>query len=295
MAVYAIGDVQGCWDDLRALLRRLDFDPDRDRLWMVGDLVNRGPNSLAVLRYVKGLGNTAVTVLGNHDLNLLAVAHADRGIRRKDTLGQVLEAPDRDELLDWLRRRPLLHHDAGLGYTMIHAGLPPQWDLAAAQRGAKEVEAVLRGPDFAELLRTMYGNLPNLWSDSLKGWERLRFIINCLTRMRYCDPDGRLDLTHTGPPGTQPSPLLPWFEVPTRASRTLRLVFGHWAALGLRLAPGIHGLDSGCLWGGRLSALRLDARDSDLGARLTQQDCRGALKPDIPVQPRSSSRPAAAG
>ncbi|MFN2309331.1 MAG: symmetrical bis(5'-nucleosyl)-tetraphosphatase [Gammaproteobacteria bacterium] len=274
MAVYAVGDLQGCHDELRRLLDQLRFDPARDRLWLAGDLVNRGPRSLEALRFVRDLGAAAVTVLGNHDLHLLAAAaHAER-LKPQDTLDAILGAPDRDELLDWLRRRPLLHHDAALGYTLIHAGLPPQWDLALATACAREVEDQLRSDAYAEYFAHLYGNQPTQWSEQLRGWERLRFITNCLTRLRYCSPDGHLALTHKGAPGSQPPPLRPWFELPERRSRGLRIVFGHWSTLGPREDPGIYPLDSGCVWGGQLTALRLDGPPA-----WTHLPCPGALAP----------------
>lgn len=259
MAVYAIGDVQGCYDSLQYLLERLQFDPTADTLWFTGDLVNRGPASLATLRFVKGLGERAITVLGNHDLHLLAVAEGLQPANGKDeTLGEVLAAPDREALLAWLRTRPLLHTDAALGATLIHAGLPPQWDLAAARARAGEVEAVLRGPDYREFFRHMYGDQPDRWVESLHGWERLRFIVNCFTRLRYCTAEGVLCLGHKGPPGTQPAECLPWFDCPDRRSAGTRIVFGHWSTLGLQLRDDVCALDTGCLWGGELTALRVD-------------------------------------
>jgi bis(5'-nucleosyl)-tetraphosphatase (symmetrical) len=261
MASYAIGDIQGCYDELRALLAKLDFDPDHDRLWLVGDLVNRGPKSLEVLRFVADLGPAAVCVLGNHDLHLLAADAGARTLRTNDTLQRVLDAPDREELIEWLRRRPLLHHDAELGYTMVHAGLAPQWDLGAAQAHAREVEALLRGIDYRRLLFNMYGDQPDRWSEDLEGWERARVIVNCLTRLRYCDAQGRMDMKANGPPSAQPAGLMPWFEVPDRRSRDLKLVFGHWSALGYHRAPGVIALDSGCVWGNALTAIRLDGDD----------------------------------
>lgn len=260
MATYAIGDVQGCYDELLALLERMAFDPVNDRLWFVGDLVNRGPQSLQVLRWVKNLDPPAHCVLGNHDLHLLAVAAGHERYGRNDTFRDVLTAPDRDELLDWLRRLPLLHHDSATGYTMVHAGLPPQWDLAQASACAAEVEAVLRGPAYGEFLMQMYGDEPRAWSDSLSGVARLRFITNCLTRLRFCDAQGVLALHEKGPPGSQPAPWLPWFEVPERRSRNLHILFGHWSALREYSAPGLDALDTGCVWGGNLSALRLDGK-----------------------------------
>lgn len=260
MAVYAIGDVQGCYDQLRALLDRLGFDPQRDRLWLAGDLVNRGPSSLQTLRFIKGLGQHAIAVLGNHDLHALAVAAGCAPQRRSDHLDDVLSAPDRDELLDWLRARPLLHHDARLGYTLIHAGLPPQWDLQTAQRCAAQVEEMLRGPRYREFFEHMYGNQPDRWSETLRGWDRLRFIVNCFTRLRYCDDDGVLHLGSSGPPGTQPAPFQPWFAARRRASADLRIVFGHWSTLTLEPHEheNVYPLDTGCLWGRSLTAMRLD-------------------------------------
>ncbi len=258
MAIYAIGDVQGCFNELQALLKEIGFHVNRDRLWFTGDLVNRGPKSLEVVRFVKNLAGDAVTVLGNHDLHLLAVAEGSDRYRYNDTFDDVLNAPDGDELLDWLRHRPLLHHDAKLGYTLIHAGLPPQWDLAQAEACASEVEAVLRGRRYGEYFEHMYGDRPDLWSDDLSGWERLRFITNCFARMRYCDNAGRLALEEKGAPGTQPEGYMPWFAAPGRRSAGLKIIFGHWSTLGGCTGPGIYPLDSGCVWGGNLTALRLD-------------------------------------
>ena len=258
MAVYAIGDVQGCYNELIELLAQIEFDPDNDRLWFVGDLVNRGPGSLEVLRFVKGLGDSAVSALGNHDLHLLAIAAGTREPGPGDTFDAILAAPDRTELIDWLRRCPLLHHDAALGCTMLHAGLPPQWDLGQAADCAAEVEAVLRSNDHVAFLRDMYGGKPDLWSKDLRGTDRLRFILNCFTRLRFCDAEGRIHLKEKGSPFGRSDGLVPWFDVPGRASKGLRLVFGHWSTLGRYDAPGVHALDSGCVWGGALTALRLD-------------------------------------
>jgi bis(5'-nucleosyl)-tetraphosphatase (symmetrical) len=262
VAVFAIGDVQGCHDDLMRLLERIDFDPAEDRLWFVGDLVNRGPASLQVLHFVRGLGDRAVCVLGNHDLHLLAVAAGTARLRKNDTLDKVLAAPDRDEHLDWLRRRPMLHHDAALGYTLVHAGLPPQWDLALAQACAHELETALRGPDHAAFFRQMYGDEPRLWDPRLTGMDRLRFIVNCFTRLRYCTAAGELDLKPKGAPGTQPQGFLPWYEVPGRLSAGLHVLFGHWSTVGEVRGHNAYALDSGCVWGGRLTAFRLDGDDS---------------------------------
>lgn len=263
MPTYAIGDIQGCCDEFEQLLDRLSFDPAHDRLWLVGDLVNRGPRSLDVLRKVKALQDAAVVVLGNHDLHLLALAlSSQEKPRRKDTLDEILAAPDRDELLHWLRHRPLLHHDAALGWTMIHAGLPPQWDFATAVCCARELEAALRDLDAArELFEHMYGDQPDRWQDSLRGMDRLRFITNCLTRLRFCNDDGRLELKYKGRLDQAPPHLKPWFRVPGRRSRDMRIVCGHWSALGYHDGDGVLSIDTGCVWGASLCAVRLDRRE----------------------------------
>lgn len=259
MAFYAIGDVQGCFDELMRLLERLSFSDHDDYLWFTGDLVNRGPKSLDTLRFIKSLGTHAVTVLGNHDLHLLAVAQGhERYHHKKDTLREILRAPDRAELVDWLRHRPLMHYDATLGFALIHAGLPPQWDVRQALDAAAEVERALRADDYAAYLGEMYGNEPDQWSENLRGGERLRFIINCFTRLRFCDARGRLALEEKGAPGSVPAPWLPWFAMQGRRSADVKIVFGHWSTLGLYSGDNVYALDSGCLWGGALSALRLD-------------------------------------
>lgn len=262
MAIYAIGDIQGCCDEFEALLAQLRFDPARDRLWLTGDLVNRGPRSLDVLRLVRDLGPAAITVLGNHDLHLLAAALTPgQRLKPQDTLGAIFAAPDRDELLNWLRSLPLLHHDATLGYTMIHAGLPPQWDLTTAQACANELEQALRDDErCTELFAHMYGDRPNRWSDDLRGVERLRFITNCLTRLRFCRADGRLELKFKGKVDSAPADVMPWFRVPQRRSRDLRIVCGHWSALGYHDGDGVLSIDTGCVWGEKLCAVRLDRR-----------------------------------
>lgn len=261
MAVYAIGDVQGCYDPLQRLLAELNFDPAADRLWFAGDLVNRGPQSLPVLRLVHSLGDRAVTVLGNHDLTLLAVAEGYRQAKHKDSFHSILEAPDRDTLLGWLRRRPLLHHDPALGFTLVHAGIPPQWDLPQARSCAGELEKTLQGAEYGSFLANMFGSEPRRWRDDLEGFDRLRYIVNGFTRMRFCAVDGALNFAEKGAPGRQPAHLLPWFQVPGRRNAGINIVFGHWAALGYYRAAGLYGLDSGCVWGGRLTALRLDTPD----------------------------------
>jgi bis(5'-nucleosyl)-tetraphosphatase (symmetrical) len=258
MAWYAIGDIQGCAAAFDALLRSLSFRRSRDRLWLVGDLVNRGPDSLGVLRKVMSLGRSVTTVLGNHDLHLLAAVAGGRDLSPSDTFGDVLAAPDAREIIDWLRHRPLLHYDATTRRVLVHAGIPPFWSLATARREAREVERALRGPRWRHALRSMYGNQPSKWREDLDSEDRRRYTINALTRMRYCDKRGRLEFRHSGPPGSQPKGLMPWFEVPDRPTNGLEIVFGHWAALGLVRREGITALDSGCVWGGSLTAVRLD-------------------------------------
>ena len=276
MAIFAVGDIQGCYDDLRRLLDRLAFNPAEDQLWLTGDLVNRGPKSLETLRFVKGLGERAVSVLGNHDLHLLAVARGHARLRPNDTLDAVLAAQDRDDLLHWLLQRPLLHHDAALGYTLVHAGLPPDWTLETAQACAHELESVLRGPDLDAFLAQMYGDQPDRWSPGLAGMDRLRFIVNSFTRLRFVGPEHRIDLRHKGAPGSQPPGFVPWFDVPERASAGLHILFGHWSTLGEVSGHTVYALDSGCVWGGRLSALRLDGDDS---GGWYSVECPGAQRP----------------
>jgi len=258
MARYAIGDVQGCCDELKALLRRCDFSSDRDELWFVGDLVNRGPQSLETLRFVRALGANATVVLGNHDLHLLALAF---GSKRKhkdgDTLDEVLEAPDRDQLLEWLLGRPLVVFDEPRGEFLVHAGLVPEWAPRFAAKLAREVEAVLRD-DARTLFDAMYGNKPEKWQDGLRGMDRLRFVINVFTRMRFVRRDGTVDLKMKGVPGQQPPDYLPWFDVPERASREVRVVCGHWSTLGFLRRRDVLALDTGCVWGGALTAVNLD-------------------------------------
>ena len=274
MAHYAIGDLQGCHAEFVALLERLRFEPGRDRLWLTGDLVNRGPDSLAVLRTVKSLGPAVTVVLGNHDLHLLAVAFAPKTVKRREReLEAVLEAPDAAELLDWLAARPMLHRDAALGWTLIHAGVPPQWSLGEAESCAREVERALR-KDPAAMLEDMYGDGPDRWSPELKGASRLRFIVNCLTRLRFVDRKGRLLLTYKGSIADAPAGSLPWFRHPERATRDDRLVFGHWSALGYLAEPGLRALDTGCVWGGSLTAVRLDRE-----AEPVRLPCRGVRRP----------------
>jgi bis(5'-nucleosyl)-tetraphosphatase (symmetrical) len=231
------------------------FNEQSDQLWFAGDLVNRGPKSLETLRFVKSLGPAAITVLGNHDMHLLAAACAEKSTHQKDTLSQVLDAPDREELIDWLRHRPLFHCNDD--FCLVHAGLPPQWDLKKAQKMAFLAEKTLTSPDYRIFLKQMYGNKPNIWSANLKGNRKLRFIINCFTRMRFCDAEGRLDFANSGPLGSQPKNLFPWFEAPNRKNAELRVIFGHWSTLGYYEGSNCYAIDTGCLWGGKLTALKL--------------------------------------
>jgi bis(5'-nucleosyl)-tetraphosphatase (symmetrical) len=258
MAVYAIGDIQGRFDELERLLDHLSFDSSTDQLWFTGDLVNRGPKSLATLRFVKSLGDRAITVLGNHDLHLLAVSEGLQTLRKKDTLDEILDAPDAPDLLLWLRHRPILHYDQGLNTLMVHAGLPPQWTLKRARKCARKVEKELRGDKYKDYLANMYGNKPNQWSEDLSGMDRLRFATNVFTRMRYCTPEGEMDFEHKLAPGTQPDSLVPWFQVLERRSIETKIVFGHWSTAGYRIENNAIALDTGCIWGGSLTALRID-------------------------------------
>jgi len=259
VAVYAIGDVQGCAAELDALLEKLEFDPRRDRVWFVGDLVNRGPASLDVLRRVEALGEAAIVVLGNHDLHLLAVARGDAPLKASDrSLEEILEAPDRERLLDWLQGRPMLHHDPTLGVTLLHAGLPPQWDLPTAIACAQELETALRSQHGDAFYRRMYGNEPDRWREDLDGPARLRFIVNCLTRLRVCDAQGRIALGFKGRLDEIPPGLMPWFRVPGRRSAGQRIVCGHWSAIGYLDDHDVLSIDTGCVWGGTLTAQRLD-------------------------------------
>jgi len=257
---YAIGDVQGCSDELQALIARLNFSADRDQIYFVGDLVNRGPASLQVLRFVRSLGDNAVVVLGNHDLHLLAVVHGVRRSRKSDTLDDVLTAPDRDELLEWLITRPMAHTHTqrdGRADLIVHAGLIPQWTVDITLALARDVESALRN-DPSRVFDHMYGDEPDRWSDDLGETDRLRFTINVLTRLRVCAADGRIDLKWKGKPPPSNSPYQPWFDIDQRQSRDTRVIFGHWSALGFVQRNGVVGLDSGCVWGGSLTAFDLD-------------------------------------
>lgn len=272
MAIYAIGDIQGCYDDLRRLLDKINFDQHKDQLWFAGDLVNRGPKSLETLRFVKALGSSAVTVLGNHDMHLLAASCKQKKLNSKDSLKQILTAPDREELLFWLRHQPLFHYNED--FCILHAGLPPQWDFCKAKKMAREVEKILQSDNYRKFFSNMYGNQPDIWNKDLAGIPRLRFIVNCFTRMRYCDLAGKLDYKHNGALGSQPEHLYPWFELPQRKSACLRIIFGHWSTLGYYEGYNCYGIDTGCLWGGELTALKLSKTITRVSVA-----CKGEKKP----------------
>ncbi|HEB86387.1 MAG TPA: symmetrical bis(5'-nucleosyl)-tetraphosphatase [Gammaproteobacteria bacterium] len=257
MAIYAIGDLQGCYDDFRRLLDQCHFKPDEDRLWLAGDLVSRGPKSLQTLRYVVSLGDRVISVLGNHDLHMLAV---DAGIKntRDPDLINILEAHDRAELMHWLRYRPLIHHDASLAYTLVHAGIYPAWNLNQAQTYAAELHTVLCSDHYRNFFEHMYGDQPDCWSEDLQGWERLRFICNSFSRMRFCSHSGQLYLQAKGPPGSQPPGFQPWYAVRNRKTQEQRIIFGHWSTLGRQSVDNVYALDTGCIWGGELTALQID-------------------------------------
>ncbi len=276
MAVWAIGDLQGCYDATRQLLDRIRFDPARDRLWFCGDLVNRGGQSLETLRLVYSLREYSEVVLGNHDLSLLAIGQRSPDEKRKvnSDLQRVVLADDAEVLLDWLRLRKLVHADRELGWMMIHAGLSPKWTTVLAEGYAREVEKTLHGNDYRKLLRNMYGDKPN-WSTGLSGFDRQRAIINVLTRMRYCTPRGRMAIEEKGAPGAQAQGLYPWYEVPGRVERDLKIVCGHWSTLGLMIGHGVHAIDTGAVWGGKLTALQLDTDE----LRLVQVPGRDVAPP----------------
>lgn len=259
MSTYAIGDVQGCYDELMSLLDVINFDETKDNLWFAGDLVNRGENSLDVLRFIKNLGSNQKTVLGNHDLHLLAVASKCQKFRSDDTIQDVVNAPDSDELLYWLRHQELMYHDIDLDFVLVHAGISPEWDLELAKKCARFVEDILQSDGYTEMLPHLYGDLPVSWSHCLEKWEKCRFITNAFARMRYCNRLGHLNLTEKSTIGTQSETLYPWFEVPTRRTISPNIVFGHWAALnGITNHPKTFAVDTGCAWGHRLTAMRLE-------------------------------------
>lgn len=258
MASYAVGDLQGCYFSFQRLLETIDFKPDHDRLWLVGDLINRGAGSLATLRWLYQHRTSIVAVLGNHDLHTLAVAEGFVPVHKSDTLNELLTAPDGVELLAWMRHQRMVHREDG--YLMVHAGLLPQWDAAQALALGAEVEAVLRSPDYRDFLAHMYGNQPDLWHDDLQGYDRLRLITNGMTRLRVCSPEGRIEFKFKGELDRIPAGYLPWFDVPDRRSHGTVIVCGHWSALGLQQRPDLFTLDTGCLWGGQLTAMRLEDR-----------------------------------
>lgn len=265
MAIYAVGDIQGCYNEFQRLLEQIRFDPAQDKLWLVGDLVNRGPGSLEVLRLVKSLGDSAITVLGNHDLHLVAVDAGIGELHHTDTLDDILAAPDRDELIHWLRQQKLAHLEDDC--LLVHAGVLPGWTAAQAVALAREVESALRGENYVEFIKHMYGNNPHGWDEGLEGYKRLRVIVNAFTRLRICTPQGEMEFKFKGEVEKIPAGYLPWFEVPKRKSRDTTVIFGHWSALGLVHKKRLIALDTGCLWGGPMTAIRLDDR------QLFQVDC----------------------
>ena len=280
MATYAIGDVQGCFDELKALLAQIKFNSDRDQLWFCGDLVNRGPKSLKTLRFIKSLESNAITVLGNHDLHLLATAYHHKKPGRKDTLNKLLSAKDADELFHWLRFQPLVHYDKELDVTLLHAGIHPDWSIEKTLSLAREVETLLQSDNHIRFYKHMYGDKPFEWDDNLSGWQRYRFITNIVTRLRYCNSRGKPALNSKGAPGSQPKNLYPWYEVPDRKSQFDTIIFGHWSTLphaGLTSINNAYAIDSGCLWGGFLTALRIDSDPFEY----TRLNCPGAQKPTL--------------
>lgn len=259
MATYAIGDIQGCLEPLQCLLKKIAFNPAKDKLWLAGDLINRGPDTLATLRYLYKLRDSVTIVLGNHDLHFIAVYYGLRKQGKSDTLDQLLIAPDRSDLVYWLRQQKLVHYDANLGYTMVHAGIPPQWDLQETLARSNEVEKVLQSENPENFLAGMYGNSPNIWSDQLTGVDRLRVITNYFTRMRFCNAEGELELQTKESADSAPVGFAPWFSFFQRKTRNEKIIFGHWAALEGKVAhPNLFALDTGCVWGGELTAMRLE-------------------------------------
>ena len=258
MTIYVIGDIQGCAKSFDTLIDKLSFDHTRDHLWLTGDLVNRGPDSLSVLRRLVEMDDNITTVLGNHDLHLLAIAAGVSQPTPGDTLQKILEAPDLEQIIDWLRHRPLLHYDEKNDRALVHAGLSPSWSLEEAQTQADEIARMLTNTSWKKSLKTMYGDEPNAWTNSLELSARRRFSINALTRIRFCDEIGRLNFTHKGPPGTQPETLRPWYNFGRPGGYQTHIYFGHWASLGLARLSGCTCIDTGCVWGRQLTALPID-------------------------------------
>jgi bis(5'-nucleosyl)-tetraphosphatase (symmetrical) len=272
MALYAIGDIQGCYNEFQQLLEKIHFDTALDKLWLVGDLVNRGPDSLQVLRLVKSLDQNAITVLGNHDLHLLAVAAGEAKLHRSDTLDDILNSPERDELLAWMRQQRLMYTENG--YVLVHAGLLPQWNVKQAMALAHEVETALKSDDYTTFFEHMYGNAPRIWDDGLSGYKRLRVITNAFTRLRICTLQGEMEFKFKGEVDDIPEGYQPWFNLPQRKSADATVIFGHWSALGLKVTANMIALDTGCLWGGPMTAIRLEDR------QIFQVSCKNPVKQD---------------
>jgi len=271
--IYLVGDLQGCCSPFERLLQTIDFSPSRDHIYVLGDLVNRGPDSLGVLRRLRELDNAATCLLGNHDLHLLAVAHGVRKPHRSDTLGAILDAPDRDDWLNWIRQQRLAVH--AHGWLMVHAGIVPQWDVAQTVHLAGEVEAMLAGPDVGDFLTQMYGNEPDRWDEALQGVPRWRCVVNSLTRLRFCSADGVMEFATKEGAGAAPEGYMPWFDVPGRRTAGTPVAFGHWSTLGLINREDVLCLDTGCVWGGQLTAVRIEGTTREL----IQLDCPQAQKP----------------
>jgi len=273
MATYVIGDIQGCMTAFEDLLRLVDFRAGRDRVWITGDLVNRGEDSIGVLRWCMAHDNSVIAILGNHDLHLLAVAEGFVPAHRHDTLNDILDAPDRKQVLKWLRHRPMLYREGD--WLMVHAGLLPEWTPDLAESLARELEDVLRNKGWKRFLKDMYGNEPRQWNPGLAGQDRLRLIANAMTRMRYLHADGGMEYQHKCSPDAAPPELIPWYDMPGRRSRDARILFGHWSTLGLLLRKDAVALDTGCLWGGSLSAFRLEDE------QLFQVSCHARRQPKL--------------
>ena len=273
MSTYVIGDIQGCLTELKELLKKIKFSADKDIIWFTGDLINRGPKSLETLRYVRDMGQNAISVLGNHDLHMLAIYHGLQKQRPSDTLDSILNAPDNDNLIEWVSTLPLLHSANNDQHILVHAGIYPLWSIPQAKKYAREVESALRGDKLIDFLSNMYGNKPDSWNESLTGWERLRFITNTFTRMRYCTADAKLDLKSSVAPEKQKKALVPWYTLRPGNSEQ-HIFFGHWSTLGLNNENGTHCIDTGCLWGDKLTALKIDE-----DYQYYQINCKGEQNP----------------